>query len=263
MGPREFQLLMIFWQLGLVDTFSVIKLCVNGGSQYLGVILSSAAGNTTQLGVKTVLEPILGFGTSYQFIMAAANAVERRQRIAILASFLSASAGALTTDPTTNAAMGAAVASKIAYMKAILAARGGSQQLLEYVLTPSLKNYLMKNYSITVNPVVTPLLSPAQIQLQETSKLIIKNMFQEHTAHRYLQGSAQKIKTVAPNYLAPMAAASTRVNTTAVIGWTCLGVGLIGFTILGSLYLFQRAERKRCQNQNDKVLIDVTASLSE
>ncbi len=173
MGPREFQLLMIFWQLGLVDTFNVIKLCVNGGSQYLGVILSSAAGNTTQLGVKTLLEPILGFGTSYQFIMAAANAVERRQRIATLASFLSASAGALTTDPTTNAAMGAAVASKIAYMKEILAVRGGSQQLLEYVLTPSLKNYLMKNYSLTVNPVV---MSPAQIQLQETNKLIIKIM---------------------------------------------------------------------------------------
>jgi len=189
----------------------------------------------------------------------AANAVERHKRIAILASFLSASAGALTTDPTTNAAMGAAVASKIAYMKATLATRGGSQQLLEYVLTPSLKNYLMKNYSITVNPVVTP----AQIQLQETNKLIIQNMFQEHTARRYLQGSAQKIKTVAPNYLAPMAAASTRVNTTAVIGWTCLGVGLIGFTILGSLYLFQRAERKRWQNQNDEVLIDVTVSLSE
>ena len=180
------------------------------------------------------------------------------------ASFLSASAGALTTDPTTNAAMGAAVASKIAYMKAILATRGGSQQLLEYVLTPSLKNYLMKNYSITVNPVVTPLLSPAQIQLQETNKLIIQNMFQEHTTRRYLQGCAQKIKTVAPNYLAPItAAASTTVNTTAVIGWTCLGVGLISFTILGSLYLFQRAERKRWQNQNDEVIIDVTASLSE
>ena len=57
-----------------------------------------------------------------------------------------------------------------------------------------------------------------------------------------------------------MASASTKVNTTALIG---LGVGLIGFTILGSLYLFQRAERKRWQNQNDEVLIDVTVSLSE
>jgi len=86
-------------------------------------------------------------------------------------------------------------------------------------------------------------------------------MFQEHAARRYLQGSAQKIKTVAPTYLAPMA--SSQINTTALIGWTCLGVGLIGFTILGSLYLFQRAERKRWQNQNDEVLIDVIASLSE
>lgn len=60
-----------------------------------------------------------------------------------------------------------------------------------------------------------------------------------------------------------MASASTKVNTTALIGWTCLGFGLISFTILGSLYLFQRAERKRWQNQNDEVLIDVIASLSE
>lgn len=200
--------------------------------------------------------------------MAAANAVERRQRIATLASFLSASAGALTTDPTTNAAVGGAIASKIGYMRSVLEARGGSQQFLEYVLTPSLKNYLMKNYSITVNPVVTPvpvvnpLLSFAQIQLQETNKHIIQNMFQEHTARRYLQGSAQKIT----NYLAPMAAASTPVNTTAAIVGTSAGVGLIVFTILGSLCLFQRAERKRWQNQqnqNDEVLIDVTASPSE
>jgi len=85
-------------------------------------------------------------------------------------------------------------------------------------------------------------------------------MFQEHTARRYLQGSAQKIKTVTPTYLAPMAAASTKVNTTALIGWTCIGVGLIGFTILGSLYLFQRAERKRWQNQNQNELSSVAVT---
>jgi hypothetical protein len=85
-------------------------------------------------------------------------------------------------------------------------------------------------------------------------------MFQEHTARRYLQGSAQKIKTVAPAYLAPMGSTSTK---TALIGWTCLGVGLIGFTILGSLYLFQRAERKRWQNKNDEIIIDIIASVSE
>ena len=54
-----------------------------------------------------------------------------------------------------------------------------------------------------------------------------------------------------------MASASTKVNTTALIGWTCLGVGLIGFTILGSLYIFQRAERKCWQSRNYTVIIDV------
>ena len=75
--------------------------------------------------------------------------------------------------------------------------------------------------------------------------MIIGDVFQEHTARRYLQGSAQIMKIVAPTYLAPMASAATKMNTTALIGWMCLGVGLISFTILGSLSLFQRAERKR------------------
>ena len=88
-------------------------------------------------------------------------------------------------------------------------------------------------------------------------------MFQEHTVRRYMQGSAQKIKTVAPTYLASMASASIKVNTTILIGWTCFGVGLISFIIFGSLYLFQHAKRKRWQNQNDEVIIDVIASVSE
>ena len=189
--------------------------------------------------------------------MAAATAIERRQRIAILASFLEASAGALTTDPTTNGAMEAAVASKIAYMRAILA-RGGSQEIVEYILIPSLKNF-----AITTNPVktplVTPLLSPAEIGFQENGKLITQNIFREHTARRYINWFAQKVKPTA--YLAPIA--STQINTTAVIGWTSLGVGLLGLITLGALCLFQRAERKRWQNQNDEVIIDLTASLSD
>jgi hypothetical protein len=55
MGYKEFQLLMIFWNLGLVDTFSVVKLCVNCGSQYMGVVLSSAAGNSSDLGITSLI----------------------------------------------------------------------------------------------------------------------------------------------------------------------------------------------------------------
>jgi len=67
-------------------------------------------------------------------------------------------------------------------------------------------------------------------------------------ARRYLQGSVHKI--VRPTYLVPIASTQIQINTTA----------LIGFTTLGALYLFQRAERKRWQNQYDGVII---ASFSE
>ena len=177
------------------------------------------------------------------------------------AAFLSTSgASAVTTDPATNAAVGSAVASKIAYMWAVLTRGGGS-----YNIAKSISSSSLKEFAIVVDSVNTPVLDiyPYRTEFTYNSKIIIDNMFQDHTARRYLLGSAQKIKTVAPTCLAPMASASTKVNTTALIGWTCLGVGLISFTILGSLYLFQRAERKRWQTQNDEVLIDVIPSLSE
>jgi hypothetical protein len=241
MAYKEFQLLMIFWQLGLVDTFSVLKLCVNCGSQYVGIVLSSAAGNYSDLGITSLVEPILGLGTSYKFVKSAATTAERHQRIATLASFLAASGGALTTDPTTNAAIGAAVASNIGYMKAILA-RGGSSQIQQYILTPSLKDF-----AIVADSIKTPVLESHAYRRQFTSncKISIDTMLQEHTARPYCQGSAQKIKMIAPTYLAPIV--STQVSTTAFIGFTTLGV----------LYLFQRAERKRWQNQNEAAVIDV------
>ena len=145
-------------------------------------------------------------------------------------------------------------------MRALLTWGGGG-----YNIAKSISSSSLKEFAIIVDSVKTPVLDIHSYRTEFTynSKMIIDNMFQEHKIRRYLQGSAQKIKTVAPTYLAPIAAASIKVNTTALIGWTCLGVGLIGFTILGSLYLFQRAERKRWQNQNDEVLIDVITSLSE
>lgn len=41
-------------------------------------------------------------------------------------------------------------------------------------------------------PVVTTLLSPAQMEFQANCKLITQNLFREHTACHYVQGSAQK-----------------------------------------------------------------------
>ena len=82
MTYQQFHLLMIFWQIGLVHKFNVVKLCVNCGSQYLGIVLSSAAGNFSDIGPKILLEPIFGLKIGYQFVKAASNAAERRQQIA-------------------------------------------------------------------------------------------------------------------------------------------------------------------------------------
>ena len=249
------KIITFMWQCGLVDTFTTVNFIYNAGAQYSAVVIATMAdGNVTNL-PGMLFEPISGFGVSYLFVKAAQTAAERRARVATLAALLSASAGtAVGSTPAANAALGGAVAAHISYMREILRIRGGSILGSE-----------VKDFKIILNSVKTPILDihPYRTEFTYNSKISINNMFQEHTARRCLQGSAQKIKTVAPTYLAPVAAASTQVNTTALIGWTCLGVGLIGFTILGSLYLFQRAERERWQNQNDGVIIDVTASLSD
>ena len=54
----------------------------------MGVVVSSAVGNSSDLGITSLLEPIHGLGTSYQFVQAAASAVERQQRVATLASLI-------------------------------------------------------------------------------------------------------------------------------------------------------------------------------
>jgi hypothetical protein len=151
--PTSLKLIFFFWQVGLVDTFSLIQFCINTGSQYGVIVIASAAGNFSDIGPKVLLEPVFGLGTGYQFIRAAKTAAERRARIATLAAFLSTSASAVTTDPATNAAVGGAVASKIAYMRAILTRGGGSSNIAKSISSSSLKEF-----AIIVDSVKTPIL---------------------------------------------------------------------------------------------------------
>lgn len=124
---------------------------------------------------------------------------------------------------------------------------------------PSIQDFVIMDNGI---PVVTPLVSPAQMKFHENSNynLILQNMFRENAARRYRQRSPQtfnKIIKFSPTYMAPIA--STKLNTTTLIcliGWTSFGIGVISFTILAALYLFQRAEKKRYRYQNDEILIN-------
>ena len=244
------------WQCGLVDTFTAVNFIYNAGAQYSAVVIAAIAdGNLTKF-PGLLFEPIAGFRVSYQFVKAAQTTAERQARVATLAALLSAStATAVGSTPAAKAGLGGAVAAHIAHMREVLQIRGGS-----------ILGSKVKDFKIVLDSVQTPILEihPYQKQFTENSKMIINNMFQEHTARRYLQGSTQKLKTIGPSYLAPIA--STQIKTTSLTGWTCFGVGLIGFTIFGALYLFQRAKRKRWQNQqnqNEEVIIDVTASFSD
>ena len=98
--PTSLQLMLFFWQVGLVDTFSFIQFCINSGTQYGAIVVASAAGNFSDIGLKVLFEPIIGLGTSYQFIRAAQTEAERRARIATLAAFLSTSGASIVTlDP--------------------------------------------------------------------------------------------------------------------------------------------------------------------
>ena len=63
--------MVFFWQVGLVNTFSLIQFCINTGSQYRAIVPASAAGNFSDIGPKVLVESIIGLGTSYQFIRTA------------------------------------------------------------------------------------------------------------------------------------------------------------------------------------------------
>lgn len=257
----SFKVILFMWQFGLIDTFSAVSFMYNVGAQYSSIVVAALVdGNATKLPT-IIFEPIVGLGVSYQFVKAA-TAAEQRARVATLAALLSTSTTlAVTSNPAANAGIGGAIAGHIAHMREVLGVRGGS-----------LIGSVVKDSKIVLDPVNLPVhqIHPFCAEFTANSKIIIDNMFQEHTARRCLQGSAaaesarsclyQKLKGIQPTCLAPIAL--TQINCTALIGWFS-GVGLVGLTTLGALCLFQYAERRRWQNQNDEVVIDVTASLVE
>jgi hypothetical protein len=172
---------------------------------------------------------------------------------------VAASAGALTTDPTTNPAVGGAVASKIAYMKAILA-RGGSFPVAEYILIPSLRDFV-----ITPTPVktamMTPLLSPAQTQFNNKCNVITQNIFAEHSTRRYAGGLAQKGRNLL-TFSGPLVIqTSTKGSIASSIGYSFLGIGISIITIYVLSSMIRNAKKKHYEivvKANERV-IDVTS----
>jgi hypothetical protein len=64
-----------------------------------------------------------------------------------------------------------------------------------------------------------------------------------------------------------MLAAVGSVNKVAALGWSCLGVGILAFGVLGSLLLFQWGEKQRFKRYkkyvNNEIIIDVKSETIE
>ena len=83
------KLMVLFYQLGMVDTFTFVQFCINSGAQYASIVLvisvlASASGNFSSISPKMLLEPITGLEISYQYIQAGKTVAERQARIATL-----------------------------------------------------------------------------------------------------------------------------------------------------------------------------------
>ena len=112
--------MILLWQLGIIDSLTLLQFCINCGAQYTGLTLGEAAGYMGDIGPGVLLAPAKGLGTGYQYVQAAQTAMEKRARIATLASFMAMSGRATLTDPATNAAAGGTIASFIGHMKSVI-----------------------------------------------------------------------------------------------------------------------------------------------
>ena len=117
--PISLQLMIFLWKCGIVDSLSMLQFCINCGTQYGTIVAGAAAGNFSEIGPSVLLAPFAGLGTSYKYIRTASGLAERRMRIAMVASLLSTSATALTTDPQSNTAVGATISALVSYMRSI------------------------------------------------------------------------------------------------------------------------------------------------
>ena len=96
---NSIKIMIFLWQLRIVDSLTFLQFFINWGAQYTGLALGEATGYMGDIGPSVLLAPIQGLGTSYQYVRSAQGAMERRARIATVASFMSMSGRSTLTDP--------------------------------------------------------------------------------------------------------------------------------------------------------------------
>lgn len=107
--------------------------------------------------------------------------------------------------------------------------------------------------------IVKPILDTRTITFHNNCKIIFQNIVEEHTARRALNGSVTKstVNKILVSTFSSTAAKSTSTNLIPFICWTTFGLAFTVSFIILSLSLFQHADVKRLQNQNNETIIDI------
>ena len=63
------KLIYFLWQIGMVDSLTLIQFVINGGTQYTGFVIAHTVGQNFE--PSALLSPITELGTAYQYIRGA------------------------------------------------------------------------------------------------------------------------------------------------------------------------------------------------
>ena len=121
--------MILLWQAGLVDSFTLIQFLQNAVTQYGATAIASAAASSVPSMVEPsmLIQPLITtVSTGVSFLSCVKDAPEFRQRVATVAVFACSSAVATTTDIPINAAVGGVNAAFLAYMQACIDAANNS-----------------------------------------------------------------------------------------------------------------------------------------
>lgn len=156
---------------------------------------------------------------------------------------------AVTGNPEANAAVGLLIAKNVQEWKKILQIPSGGG-LAGHIL-PSKGSALIQNFTNQINLINFKKIefqTTRILKYQDNCQIIQSNILTEHSSKRFLYGQpkSKQLKIVKD------------IGSIAIIpltGRTFLATGIVTFTVFGSLYLFNRAEKDRFKRQ--AAVIDV------
>ena len=151
---NSLKIMVLLWQIGTIDTLTLLQFYINCGAQYAGLTLGTAAGYMGDIGPGVLLALVKRLGTSYQYVWAAQGAMEKKARIATLASFLAMSGRATLTDPATNASAGATIASLIGHMNSVIEKTKNNSTGGLVFANPAILSKYTNNELIAINVVI-------------------------------------------------------------------------------------------------------------